>query len=187
VEKAVEETDFEKQDTPGQAFISLPNSALEAVSCGVGLRTDKPEDYVLLAHRGVVTPFLTRDHASPAESLAVIVYTREAYLADPEVAADRVEFDRIDRMEPEVTHVMVAVLASTGPRPPRSPERLVASMGGENKEFDYITHVGGGVGGGTLRAKVNTAWIKKIAGIRDICKESIEYHRKYAVVADKEV
>ena len=182
VETAVANVDFTKTGTPGQSFIPLPGEALSTVSCGVGLRTDNPADYALLNYRGVVTPFLLREHALQAERLAVSVYTKEAYLNDPEVKENADEVARIEADE-EITHVLIAVIASAGPESPRSPERLVAAMSGENREFEFILN-GANPGGGENRAKVDTSWINQVRGIPAMCEESILYHRKYCVVAD---
>lgn len=58
------------------------------------------------------------------------MYTREAYLADPEVIADPTEFARIS--ESEATHVLVSILASAGPESPVTEHRFVSNLGGGN-------------------------------------------------------
>lgn len=60
------------------------------------------------------------------------MYTAEAYLSDPDVAGDEAEVRRIQRSG--CTHVLVAVLASAGPKSPYSPERFVSNLAGGNKE-----------------------------------------------------
>lgn len=101
------------------------------VSAGVGLKVTEPESYVLREWRGNVKAFLKRNLAAPVESLAVVVYTVEAYLADPDV-------DPSERAEIEAggaTHAIVAVLANAGPKPPAySPGRLVSNLAGGNKD-----------------------------------------------------
>ena len=130
--EAVSKFDFDAQDTPGQGFVPLPASANYTVSAGVGKKRDDPSAYVLRSWRGSVDKFLKREHAAPVESLAVIVYTRAAYVCDPDVQADKDELYRINDLE--ATHIIVAVLASAGPRPPLSPGRLVSNLAGGNKD-----------------------------------------------------
>ncbi|MDP3772938.1 MAG: hypothetical protein Q8Q85_01595 [Gemmatimonadales bacterium] len=116
---------------PGQHYIVLPREANATVSAGVGRRRPDPARYVLRCHRGRVSAYLQRGCAEAVESVAVVVYTREAYLADPDVLADHAEAARIGS---EVTHVVVAVLASAGPPSPLTPFRLVANLAGGNNE-----------------------------------------------------
>ena len=61
----------------------------------------------------------------------MVVYTREAHLADPDVVANPTEAARISS---DTTHVIVAVLASAGPSSPLTPFRLVANLTGGNVE-----------------------------------------------------
>ncbi len=175
LEATVAPVDFTAQRT---RCIPLPSEAIDMVSGGVGLRTEDPEDFVIRNHRGQLHLYLKREKASKADSVAAIVYTRDAYTADPEV--DEAEAARVA----ESTHVLVAVLASVGPRPPRCPGRFTAALAGENHDYDFLTAPGGGVGGGTVRAKVDVNWIARVACVRDDAKEVIEYHRKWCVVAD---
>lgn len=130
---ALEQHDSAKDRVPGQHYIVLPPEAATCVSAGVGIRVCNPADYVLRLHRGRVSAYLKRDeHAAQADSVAVVVYTREAYLADPDVAADPAEARRIrDHL---ATHVVVAVLASIGPPSPLTPYRFVANLAGGNNE-----------------------------------------------------
>ena len=110
----------------------MPESAFAFVSAGVGRRSAEPEDYVLRANRGRVNAYLRRSAAAQVESLACIIYTREAYLADPDVREDMEEFDRITRSD--ATHVLVAILAAAGPKAPLTPIRFVENLAGGNRE-----------------------------------------------------
>lgn len=154
---AVERTDFKDQRVAGQAFIPL-NDAIDHVSGGVGVRTSNPEDYVVRNYRDSVSLFLRREFAEPVETLSVVVYTREAYLADPDVMTDPKEGKRIG----DATHVLVAVLAASGPRSPLSPGRLVSNLAGGNKE----------------------ALVWSGDEIREKAREASEYHNNYCTVAD---
>lgn len=125
--QAIEAHDFTTDRVPGQGFLVVPD-AIPFVSAGDGFRTEDPSDYVPVLHRGEVQLCLRRVKAGPVRSVALIVYTREAYLADPEV--DTEERERVAL----ATHVLVAVLASSGPNGPLTPGRLVANLAGGNNE-----------------------------------------------------
>lgn len=182
LEAAVAKIDFAAQRTPGQAMVSLPAEVNNYVSAGVGERTLFPSDYVLREHRGVVGAYLRRHMAAPVDSTAAIVYTCGAYVNDPEVRGNPDEIARV--MQLEATHVVVAILANAGPTAPRTPERMLAAIAGENHAYDYLSQPGGGVGGGVYRAKVDVAWIGRVAHVRVEAAESVGYWRKWAVVAD---
>lgn len=119
----------DRQD--GQHFVVL-EEAKHTVSCGEGKATRKPDDYVLRQWRGKVQPFLRREKAEPCTFLACVVYTREAYLSDPDVQGDARETDRVEASD--ASHVLVAVIAAAGPQAPLSPDRLVSNLAGGNKE-----------------------------------------------------
>jgi len=177
--------DVSADRTPGQHFVQLPIEAHSYVGCGVGRRTANPEDYVLREWRGVVSAFLRREAASTSDSLAAIVYTREAYHADPEV--DEAEKARTA----EASHIVVAVLAAAGPRPPRGPARLLAAIGGENNEFSWLgADLSGALelASGTHRAKCSLSAVAELqermqALVADAAA-SVEYDREWCVVAD---
>jgi len=154
---AIEAFDFAGQRVPGQGFIMSP-AAAEHVSAGVGPRTSDPTHYVCREHRGRVDAYLKREHAAKVEGTALIVYTKAAYLSDPEVTTK--EACRIDDLG--ATHVLVAVLAFAGPKAPLSPYRLVGNLGGGNNEALTWT-------ADEIRAKA---------------KESMAYDAEWAVVAD---
>lgn len=132
--KAIEATDFAAQRVPGQAFIPLPFDAASTVIAGCGKRTNNPADYVARLHRGEVGLYLKREHAAPVESIAVVVYTREAYLADPDVKADPKEQERLALGYDDRTHILVAVLAFAGPKSPLPRGTLLHNLAGGNKE-----------------------------------------------------
>lgn len=155
----VEGHDASGDRQPGQHYIPCP-SLVPYVSAGVGHRTDSPDDYVLRNYGGRVTTFLKREKAAVAESVALVVYTREAYLADPDTMKDAEETARI--LASDYTHVLVAVLAFAGPKAPLSPYRLVANLGGANNE--------------ALKWEADE--------IRAKAAESIAYWNEWEVVAD---
>jgi len=130
--QAVEAHDFGGERVPGQAVVPLPEAAYSLVSAGVGLRSVDPADYVIRVHRGKVGAYLRREKASAVETLACVVYTTEAYLADPDVVGDSNEIERI--IASAASHVIVAVLAASGPRPPLTPGRFVHNLAGGNNE-----------------------------------------------------
>lgn len=129
---AIENFDFAAQRVPGPGFIPY-NDLTPYVSAGVGRRTTNPDDYVVRYYRGNVELFLRRKHAAEATGVAIIVYTREAYLADPDVQRDDMKRRHIE--ESNATHILVAVLGFAGPaNSPLTPHRLVHNLAGGNKE-----------------------------------------------------
>jgi hypothetical protein len=130
---ACESFDFADQTTPGQGVVILPPEAFPTVSGGVGPKVDDVDAYVLRSWRGKIGAYLKRVFASPVESLGVVVYTLDAYLRDPDVVGYPTEFSRVQALEP--THVIVAVLAGSGAKPPAyTPHRLVANLAGGNRD-----------------------------------------------------
>lgn len=136
LDAALEHYDTSDDRVPGQHYIDLPPEATGFVSAGVGCRTSNPDDYVLRAHRGRVNAYLKRELAAQANRIAVVVYTREAYLADSDASTDPLEadFEGTRIRDSIATHVVVAVLASAGPPSPLTPYRFVANLAGGNKE-----------------------------------------------------
>ena len=126
VAHAIKAHDFSRDRIPGQGFLVLPETVFEHVSAGDGEhRFDDLDDYILANHRGQVGCYLKREHAGETTTCAVVVYTREAYLADPEVSVSLPE---------EVEYVVVAVLASVSKDAPLTCERFVANLAGGNRE-----------------------------------------------------
>lgn len=142
LEEAVAGHDFTKDRVPGQGFIALPE-AIPFVSSGVGRPSQDPSHYTLRLYRGKVSAFLLREYAAPVESCHVVVYTREAYLADPDVTieeATRVSSSSIHFRAPYlVTHVLVAVLAASGPSSQLGAHRFTANLAGGNHEAQLWT------------------------------------------------
>jgi len=115
--------------TTGQGLVPLPGG-LPYVSAGVGPKSVDPAHYVLREWRGDVKAFLRREYAAPVESLAAVVYTTAAYLADPDIKPE----DARALTASGATHCIVAVLANAGPKPPAySPGRLVQNLAGGNR------------------------------------------------------
>ena len=133
--KTVAAHDFSTDRTPGQATLALPDAACDMVLCGVGLRTHDPDDYVIRVHRGRVDAFLRRSRAAKARRVSVVVYTREAYLADPDIRLNGRETDTIEKSN--CTHVIVAVLATVIEDAPVTPLRFAHNVAGGNN--DYLT------------------------------------------------
>jgi len=122
--------DDSKDDAVGQHAISLKPESIDAcdITCGVGRRRDDPDCYRLANWRGRVNAYLKRDYAAEANTVKVIVYTREAFLSDPQVKKMGIG----NMIE---THVIVAVLANPSDAPDaRSAFRLVDCLAGNNNE-----------------------------------------------------
>ena len=119
----------------GQHFIMFPEG-IPFIEGAVGKATDDTTDYVLRSHRGEVRSFLKRRTgvALKVDSMAAIVYTKAAYLIDPDVAKDPGEIERVAALN--VTHVIVALLS---PLSPPEPGRLVANFAGGNRLTETMT------------------------------------------------
>lgn len=158
LQKCLEDHDPAQDRQEGQHFIPMPEEAHSTVSAGVGQRTDNLNDYVLRFYRGQVDAYLRREKAAEVESLAAIVYTIASYLADSDIGPE--EAERIRKSG--ATHVLVAVLATAGPKAPLSPKRLIHNLAGGNREVAQWT----------------------AEEIREKAAESKAYHDKWCVVAD---
>ena len=128
---AVESHDFNTESICGQACIHIPD-AIPFVSGGLGRSRKDPNDYVLRSHRGKVHAYLKREFAEPVTDCHVVVYTRDAYLADPDIDEDPDEANRIQNSS--CTHVLIAVLAASGAPSTLSPYRFVKNLAGGNHE-----------------------------------------------------
>jgi len=141
LKKAIEQHDFTLDKTPGQAVLDLtsisPMALVRAcVSGGIGRKSDNPADYVVRTYRGLPHMFLRRPFAEPVEFLRAVVYTRDAYLNDPDVLTDPGEAKRVQ--ETDCTHVLVAVLAGVV-ESPVSPFRFVANLAGGNRDYEKMS------------------------------------------------
>ncbi len=161
--EAVASFDFNAETNPkvtttGQGKLRL-DDAIHYVVSGVGRKSDSAADYVLREWRDEVKAFLRREYADPVTRLEVVVYTVDAYLADPDIDAEEAKRVR----ESEATHCIVAVLAHAGPEAPAySPGRLVANLAGGNRDA--------------------LAW--NADEIREHARAAHEYASEWSVVAD---
>lgn len=160
VVRGIEQHDPNSDRVPGQHFVKLDDAAVKLVSGGVGKRTLNADDYVIREHRGQMSMYLKRGLEAPAETVHCVVYTKEAYLKDPD--GTQAEFDRIEQATPGYTHVLVAVLASSGSKPALSPYRFVHNLAGGNNEA--------------------LAW--SADEIREKAKEILAYENNWITVAD---
>lgn len=143
IAKAIAAYDFPAN---GQGFIICPE-LIPFVESGDAPKSADPADYVLRSYRGEVQKFLRREYAKDVKVnfCALVVYTKEAYLVDPDVSGDEAagiprdeaEIERIKSVD--ATHVIVAVLASGGPKPTVSPHRFVMNLAGGNHDYVNMT------------------------------------------------
>jgi hypothetical protein len=156
---AIEVHDPAGDRQPGQHFIPMSALVIPLVSSGVGPASPNPDHYVLRFHREKVSAYLRRQFAAPVDSVACVVYTVEAFNKDPD--CNPAEVKRIS--DEGATHVIVAVLASAGPKvSPLTPFRLVHNLAGSKLEAEKYT-------ADEIRAKA---------------KESLAYHNSWSTVAD---
>jgi|GEM_PF-6507101 len=147
-------------ENPGLIWIPMAQEDIDkcGVTCGVGRRTQDPEDYVIANWRGRIDVFLKRSLALPCVDASVLVFSREEYLNDSDTQADEAEFKRASASD--ATHFLVALNASPeGGRSPRSPMRLCALIGDHGAGQD------------------SEHWAA-------MCKQSYEYDMEYCVVSD---
>ena len=131
---AVSKHDPEQDREPGQHFVMLPKEATEMVSCGVGRHTGHQDDYVVRIHRDEPGVFLTRVNAAECTGVAVVVYTRDAYEADPQVTPERMA-----ALDDDTAYVVVAILGfADAPKPEVSSHRFVRNLAGGNHEYDIL-------------------------------------------------
>jgi hypothetical protein len=149
----------------GQYNLLLSGDVNKMVISGVGRapKIQRPDQFVIRAHRGQVGCYLKRLYASKTEFVRVIVDTMAAYIKDPDVKDDPDERDRMLTAEMRgYTHVLVAVLAGSGDSSPLPPYRLVHNLAGGNNEALLYT-------ADEIRAKA---------------KESLDYWNQWHTVAD---
>mgnify|MGYP003978045053 FL=1 len=168
---AIANTDFAKQDIPGQAFIKLNESVVNMLSPGVATRNeaDQPEDFVIRRYREGCKMYLRRSVAeaqgrNKATGGAIVVYTAPGYLGDPDLQGETTAIlnERQRVIENGYTHILVAVLGFSGPDSPLTPFRFVHNLAGGNRE----------------------AQIWSASKIRRKTKEIIEFANSYVLVAD---
>lgn len=135
LEPVLEQFNFESCRVPGQGYVKLPDKFRDYVTAGAREHSLSPEDYVLRQYRGRVRPFLKRAEFVKPDNVTAIVYTINAYLNDPDSTPK--ENDRV--IEEGATHVLVAILASKGPKSTVSPSRFVANLAGGNNEYLTLT------------------------------------------------
>ena len=129
---AINEHDFNADTIPGQAILSLTN-ANKYVLPGVGKATNVVSDYVLRSYRGKVGAYLKRSYTVLCKVINVrcVVYTKAAYLADPDINETPGEAERIIKENP--SHVLVAILSDLeGKKNVLSPHRFVLNLAGGN-------------------------------------------------------
>lgn len=153
----------------GQHYIVMPDEAKHTVSAGDGLRTSNVEDYVIRSHREGPKMFLRREFAGEVQNLAVVVYTKQAYLIDP-------DYDGSEDVG-DCTHVIVAVLASSGPKAPVTPFRFVHNLAGGNNSYKRPERV-------SDSPMMVSAFERHLSWLESTAKDVLEYWSKYSVVSD---
>jgi hypothetical protein len=190
LKKAIEEFDWDSCTQKGQAFIPLPKSAFKYLSSGDGKLDGRGEDDFLVREwRGDIQMFLKREFAGKVMSAAAVVYTVNAYNRDPDV------IESGDLAGEPATHVLVAVLASSGPKPELGFSRFVKNLAGGNKEFSPLTRVDDAMREfreetGTFRdskkglAKQVALYEAEIRRLVTKAQDSCNYNKLWGVVAD---
>ena len=142
--------DTSKDRAPGQHFIIAPELH-ETLRGGVGQRTLNIDDYLPRLYRGKVSLFLRREFAEKLNEksfIALIIYTRDAYLRDPDTLGDPAERARV--LASDATHVLVAIIAGSNYM---SPSAAIHNIAGGNNEWLAMTAE-------ELRAKAK--WVEEV-------------------------
>ena len=161
VKDLIENHDTSKDRAKGQHFLMMTEDQIQdsVITCGVGLNTTDPNDYIHRLYRGRVQSFLTRRHALQVNWCAVIVYDREAYLADPQLPTE--ERERV--LSGSASHFLVALLANAKDVPDAyGTYRFVSNLCGGNNAFKDLT----------------------LEEIKEMAQKSLDYQDKWCVVAD---
>ena len=170
---AIQNHDTTKDRAPGQHFIVLPE-AKRFVSAGDGPKSQNADDYIIRSHREGPKMFLKRSCAGEVNFLAVVVYTREAYIADPDMTPEELE-----TLDPWATHFIVAVIASSGPKGTLTPYRFVHNLAGGNNEYKCPSSFEG-----KNDSEVADILFDHIYWLENKARDILEYTNGYSTVAD---
>ena len=132
---AIKSHDSSLDRAEGQHFVSLPLAAVDAcgITCGVGRSRQDPGCYAPVVWRGKVNAYLKRTYAAVPSVVNVVVYTRAAFLSDPQV--------QVLELSMKEDYAIVAVLADPEGAPnARSAYRLVDCLAGNNNEAEAWTY-----------------------------------------------
>jgi len=111
----------------GQGFILI--DAIDYVSGGAARRVRlEIDDYRIREHRGEICLCARRLRAASVKRVNCVVYTYEAYAADPQVKPNELKFHQ------GATHVLVAVIASAVDSPVSS-HRFTRNLAGGNRRY----------------------------------------------------
>lgn len=129
----------------GQFIADLAGSHLSDIlpylSCGDGKHTKNPDDYVARQHwSGKVMLCLKRSRAEVATQVRLIIDTKDAYLADPDVTKDTpeaaAERQRIIALNPDYVVVWIVAAAASTEMPGGT---FLRNLAGANNEALKMT------------------------------------------------
>jgi len=165
LDEAVSNYDFSQGKVPGQAVIELPSKVNDWVSPGSWKRGSiDPNDFVLRKYRGEVGMYLLRKPDMTSARVRCVVYTRDAYEADPDFTEDEaLRMEEFFGNPFDGGYVLVAVLGDPDNVPSTvSFGRFVKNLAGANNEY----------------AVMNKAAVVALA------KKVVDYRSRYMGVAD---
>tara|TARA_R110000824_G_scaffold289937_1_gene478470 strand:- start:297 stop:893 length:597 start_codon:yes stop_codon:yes gene_type:complete len=127
----------------GGIFVQLPPETFGLLYAGAIPKPDstRDSDFVIRTHREIQSMYFRRDLVSPdalePQSAMAIVYTAEAFLADPEVTPEEIA----DFKSCGATHGLINIVATGGT--PTKPEtgctRFVKGLAGGNKAYETMS------------------------------------------------
>lgn len=123
-----------KEKVYGQHFVVLPKELYHFFSAGDGPKIKDPSAYHVRMWRGEPSMFMKREYAGEVKFLAAVVYTRSAYMLDPDFEKKPEEEQK--RFERSLhNRVVVAIIASSGPAAPVTPNAFVHNIAGGNNRW----------------------------------------------------
>jgi hypothetical protein len=165
IKTAIAEYDrFDEVD--GELFLELPLETRTFVRARVGKATRFPQDYVVRRKDGLMQAYLLPEHAAPVDVLVVIVFTAEAYLANPKLRDGVVVAD-------DVTHVITEVLPNSG-LDVHTPMEMLSGIGGDLDEFSWLH----------ARDLGRVEREDRCYALTELARESVEYRQEYDPIAE---
>jgi hypothetical protein len=151
-------------EAAGQHTVSMPAQALRYISGGVGMRSNREDDYIYARHREQVGKYLKREFTLNPSSATAIVYTATAYLNDPDVQANPNEYKRATELVSNGAGFFLVTVISyeTTQLPPIGIARFVRNLAGGNNAYKTMTR----------------------EQILDMARSSLSYWSRYSTIAD---
>jgi hypothetical protein len=171
----------------GRGFLQLTSgehsAVLDWVLPGVIARESvQQSEKMIVRHREedvvVADRLMVSDRLGKAEAVAAVVYTRKAYVDDPETSPEEARILELEGYD----FVLVTVLAYKGPKAPPTSNRFVRNLAGGNARYDNIlTYIGDVItSDDSLGPDGNAAFI--LDSLKREAKEIADYEKAWMLV-----